>query len=69
MADIFSTAAITIRRLALPGFPRFAIGASLKALPGAIGDALKMAYVAPYTSRRPPRIVTDDDPERRDPNW
>jgi hypothetical protein len=67
MADIFTTAAIAIRRLGLPGFQSFAIGASLKALPGAIGEALKMAYVNPYTSRRQP--PPDEDLEGRDPNW
>jgi len=68
MADIFTTAAIAIRRLRLPGFPGSAIGASLSALFGSIGDALKMAYVNPYVSRRQP-LAPDDDLEGRDPNW
>ena len=72
MTDISTTAPITIRRLNLPrpSFPRLAIGASLAAISGLMGDALKMAYVDPYTSlRRRPQIVPDDDLEGRDPNW
>jgi hypothetical protein len=70
MADISTTAPITVRRLNLPrlGFPRLEIGASLAAISGLVGDALKMAYVDPYTSRRP-QIASDDDLEGRDPTW
>ena len=51
-------------------FPRLAIGASLAAISGLMGDALKMAYVDPYTSRRrQPQVVPDDDLEGRDPSW
>ena len=72
MADISTTAPTTVRRLKLPrlGFPRLAIGASLNAISGLIGDAFSMAYVAPYTSlRSQPPIVQDDDLEGRDPSW
>jgi hypothetical protein len=72
MADISTAAPITIRRLKLPrlGFPRLGICATLNDIFGLIGDALKLAYVTPYTSlRRQPPIVPDDDLEGRDPNW
>ena len=72
MTDISTTAPITGRRLGLSrlSFPRLAIGASLNAISGLMGDALKMAYVDPYTSRRrEPQIVPDDDLEGRDPSW
>lgn len=71
MTDISTTAPTTVRRLGLSrlSFPRLAIGASLDALFSLMGDALKMAYMAPYTSRRQPQIVPDEDLEGRDPNW
>jgi hypothetical protein len=72
MTDIPTTAAITVRRLIRlrPSFPRLEIGASLAAIFGLVGDALKMAYVAPYTSRRrQPEVARDDDLEGRDPTW
>jgi hypothetical protein len=72
MADISTTTPITIRRLKLPrlSFRRLAIGASLNAIAGLMGDAVNMAYVAPYTSlRRQGQIVPDDDLEGRDPTW
>jgi len=72
MADISTTALINIRRLKLPrlGFPRLAIGATLNAICGVMGDAFKMAYLDPYTGlRRQPPIVPDEDLEGRDPNW
>jgi hypothetical protein len=70
MTDISTTTAITVRRLVglRPSFPRLKIGASLAAIFGLVGDALKMAYVAPYTSRQP-HVVPDDDLEGRDPTW
>ena len=71
MTDISTTTAITVRRLVglRPSFPRLEIGASLAAIFGLVGDALKMAYVAPYTSRRRQPEVPDDDLEGRDPTW
>ena len=72
MTDISTTAPITIRRLVLArlSFPRLEIGASLAVMSGLMGDALNMAYVAPYTSlRRQPQVVADDDLESRDPTW
>jgi hypothetical protein len=66
------TAPITSRRLSLPrlSFPRLAIGASLNAVFGLLGDALKMAYVDPYTSLpRKPHVIPDDDLEGRDHTW
>jgi hypothetical protein len=72
MTDISTTAAITVRRLnrLRPSFPSLAIGASLNAISGLIGDAFKLAYVTPYTGlRRQPPIVPDDDLEGRDPSW
>jgi len=72
MADISTTAPTTVRRLNLPrlSFPRLAIGATLNAICGVMGDAFKMAYLAPYASlRRQPLIVPDDDLEGRDPSW
>ncbi|MBZ9989355.1 hypothetical protein LB572_19835 [Mesorhizobium sp. BH1-1-5] len=72
MADILTTAPIIVRRLKLPQrrFPRLAIGASLSAISGLVGDALKMAYVAPYASLgRQSQVAPDDDLEGRDPTW
>ncbi|UVC11552.1 hypothetical protein IHQ71_13785 [Rhizobium sp. TH2] len=72
MTDISTTAPRTIRHLKLPrlSLPWLAIGASINAMPLLMGDALRMAYVDPYTSlRRQPRIVPDDDLEGRDPDW
>jgi hypothetical protein len=72
MTDISTTIAITIRRFNLPrpSCPRLEIGASLAAMSSMVGDALNMAYVAPYTSlRRQPHVVPDDDLEGRDPTW
>jgi hypothetical protein len=66
------TAPITNRRLNLPrlGFPRLGIGASLIAMFDVMGDALKLAYVAPYTSlHRQPQVAPDDDLGCRDPTW
>ena len=72
MTDISTNAPITIRRLNLPrpSFPKLGIGASLAAISSLVGDALKMAYVEPYTiHRRRPQVVPDDDLDGRDPNW
>jgi ABC-type antimicrobial peptide transport system permease subunit len=72
MTDIPTTVSIAIRRLNLPrlSFPRLKIGATLNAMFDVMGDALKLAYVAPYTSlHRQPQIVPDDDLEGRDPTW
>src|SRR5690349_3821242 len=63
---------LTIRRLSLPRqtFPRLEIGASLAAMFSWVGNALNMAYVAPYTSvGRQPQAVAEDDLEGRDPTW
>jgi hypothetical protein len=69
MTDISTNAPITIRHPKLPGLsvPRF--GALLAAIPGSMRDAFTMAYMAPYSSARPPRIVPGDDLEGRDPTW
>lgn len=70
MADVSTTA--PIRRLKLPrlSFPRLAIGATLNAIFSVMGDAFKMAYLAPYAGlRRQPPIVPDEDLEGRDPSW
>jgi ABC-type antimicrobial peptide transport system permease subunit len=72
MTDMSTKAPITIRRLSLPrlGFRRLGIGASLASICGVMSDALKLAYVAPYTSlRRQPPIVPDEDLGGRDPTW
>lgn len=72
MSDILTIAPIIVRRLKLPqpSVPRLAIRASLNAMFGLMVDALKAAYLAPYTSlgRRPP-TVPDDDLKGRDPSW
>lgn len=71
MTDIATDAPITIRRLNLlpRRFPRLEIGASLAAMSSLVGDALNLAYVAPYTSlRRQPQVVPDDL-EGRDSTW
>ncbi|MCV3205268.1 hypothetical protein OHD62_08145 [Mesorhizobium sp. YC-39] len=70
MADVSTTT--PIRRLNLPrlSFPRLAIGPTLNAICGVMGDAFKMAYLAPCTSLRgQPQVVPDDDLEGRDPSW
>jgi hypothetical protein len=72
MTDISNVAPITIRRLSLPrlSFPRLGIGASLREIFGLLDDALRLAYVAPYSSlRRQPLVVPDDELEGRDPSW
>ena len=71
MTDISTTAAITLRSLSRlrPSYPRLEIGASLAAISSVVGDALKMAYVGPYASRRQPEVAPDDDLEGRDPTW
>jgi hypothetical protein len=71
MTDITTTAPISIRCFSLPrpSLPRIGIGASLDAIARLIGDALNLAYVDPYISRRPPPAAFDEDLEGRDPNW
>ncbi len=71
MADILTTPTSVRRfKLARLSFPRLAIGASLNAISGLVGDALKMAYVDPYASLgRQPQVAPDDDLEGRDPSW
>ena len=72
MTDISTKAPITIRSLNLPrpSVPRLGIGASLAAICGVMSDALKLAYVAPYSSlHRQPQVVPDEDLEGRDPTW
>lgn len=55
------------RRLSIP---RLGIGTSLAAMFTLLGDAIKMAYVEPYTvHRRRPRGVQDEDLDVRDPGW
>ncbi|PSJ61026.1 hypothetical protein [Kumtagia ephedrae] len=71
MTDI-SKAPIATRRPGLPrpGVPRLGIGASLWEIFALWNDALKLAYVDPYTSlRRQPQVVPDDDLDGRDPSW
>ena len=72
MTDISTTAPITLRRLSLPrlAFPRLEFGASLRGMFSLLNDALKLAYMDPYTSlRRQRQTVPDDDLEGRDPTW
>ncbi|UVK37723.1 hypothetical protein LHFGNBLO_004805 [Mesorhizobium sp. AR10] len=70
MTDISTAAPIRRLKLPRPSFPRLAIGATLNAICGVMGDAFKMAYLAPYAGlRRQPPIVRDVDLEGRDPSW
>jgi hypothetical protein len=71
MTDILTAGPNTVQPLKLRRrFPRLAIGASLNAISGLVGDALKMAYVDPYaTLGRQPQVVPDDNLEGRDPTW
>jgi len=72
MTDITTTALISTRRFSLPQpcLPRIGIGASLVAIVRLIGDAINLAYVDPYTCRRPQLPAAfDDDLQDRDPNW
>lgn len=52
-----------------PSLPRTGMGASFDAIGRLIGDALIMAYVGPYETRRPPPAVFDEDLAGRDPDW
>ncbi|MBM2711629.1 hypothetical protein JQK88_10250 [Mesorhizobium caraganae] len=72
MTDIPTTTTIILRRFIRlrPSFPRLEIGALLAAIFSLVGDALRMAYVAPYASlRRQPEVAPDDDLDGRDPTW
>ena len=77
MTDILTTGPTAIQRLKLQrrSFPRPAIGASLNAISGLVGGALKMAYVDPYASLgraspgRQSKAVPDDNLDGRDPAW
>ncbi|MFI0845958.1 hypothetical protein [Mesorhizobium sp. IMUNJ 23232] len=71
MTDMSTTTPTTIRRLTLPrpSFPWLAIGATLAAICGVMGNAFKMAYVDPYASHGRQPVVPDDDLEGRDPTW
>ena len=71
MTDISTNAPTTNRRSNVQGrsIPTLGIAASLAAMFAVLGDALKMAYVEPYTSHRRPQVLPDDDPEGRDPTW
>ena len=77
MADILTTGPTAVQRLKLQrrSFPRLAIAASLNAISSLVGDALTMAYVAPYTGLghaslgRQSQAAPDDDIEGRDPTW
>jgi hypothetical protein len=72
MTDIISTPPISIRRSSLPrlSLPRTGIGTSLAAIAGALGYAVNLAYVAPFTSlQRQRSVIPDNDLEGRDPNW
>ena len=72
MADISAKVPITIRRFShpWPSFPRLGIGASLREIFSLWNDAIKLAYMDPYTSlRRQPEVAPDDDLKGRDPNW
>jgi hypothetical protein len=71
MTDI-SKAPIATRRPGLPrpGVPGLGIGASLREIFALWNDALKLAYVDPYTSlRRQPQVAPDDYLDGRDPTW
>lgn len=72
MTDISTDAPVAVCRSNLQrlNIPRLGIGASLAAISGLLGDAFKMAYVAPYSNHgRRPQVVSDDDLEGRDPSW
>jgi hypothetical protein len=71
MTDISPIAPMAVRRPTLRRLiPMLGIGAPLAAICVLLGDAFKMAYAAPYTSRsRRPQISSDDDLEGRDPTW
>lgn len=70
MTDIIPTAPISIRRSSLPrlSLPKIDMGASLYAIARLWSYALDLAYVAPYSRRRPP-VIPDNDIEGRDPSW
>jgi hypothetical protein len=71
MTDIIPTAPISIRRSSLPrlSLSKIDIGASLYAIARLLGHAFDLAYVAPFSSRRRPPVILDNDIEGRDPRW
>lgn len=67
MTDISTDVAIAVRS-SEARLPSFGIGAQFAALLALLGDALKMAYVDPYASRRP-EVARDEELGARDPRW
>lgn len=67
MTDISTDVAIAVRSSEARR-PSFGIGAQSAALFALLGDALKMAYVDPYASRRP-EVTPDEGLGGRDPRW
>ena len=72
MADITTPTLTAVRRMRLPRLtlPKLRIGKAVASMYRAVGQALEMAYVAPYQTavHRPP-AADDGDLGGRDPNW
>lgn len=70
MTDIITSAPVSTRsaKLLRLRLPRSGLGALPIAIPRLLGHVFNLAYVAPYTRRRPP-AAPDNDSEGRDPNW
>ncbi len=71
MTDIYINALVSNRRPSLlKALPKIGIGAAIAASFKAIGQALDMAYVAPFSAPQPKHpIALDADLEGRDPKW
>jgi hypothetical protein len=67
MSTIAPTAVrlVRVQRLTVP---RPSLGASLAAMFGVLGDAVRMAYADPYASRRP-NVAPEEGQDGRDPRW
>jgi hypothetical protein len=72
MTLLTTNAPITLRNPALLRIrlPKLAIAATINILSTSISKAVCLAYVDPFTARRPQTVkFVDADLEGRDPNW
>jgi hypothetical protein len=72
VTDLSHIAPVATRRsdAQRPNVPTLRIAAPLAAIFVLLGNAFKMAYVDPYSSRdRGPQVAPDDDLKGRDPSW
>ena len=72
MTDLITARPIAFRRFQTTGFkvPKLGFGAAIEALSKAFGQALYLAYVAPYSAGRgQPTNAVSEDSDGRDPRW